>query len=62
MFYLPRGAFPHLQHLFFNGIFGIFEEDDPIAHVAYAMDHGYQPVSLRLELAGYAAALAEEAA
>jgi hypothetical protein len=33
-----------------------------LVHVAYTMDHGFLPVSLRLELAGHAVALAEEAA
>ena len=59
MFYFPRGAFPRLQRLVFDGS---LERGDPIAYVAYAMDHGYLSVSLHLELAGHAAALAEEAA
>lgn len=58
MFYFPRGAFPRLKCLIFNGY---SEQDDPIGRVAYAMDHGYLPSGLRLELTGYAEALAEEA-
>jgi len=59
MFSFSRGAFPRLRCLILDGS---LERGVPIAHVAYAMDHGYLPVSLRLELAGHAAALAEEAA